>query len=154
MRRDTWLIIFILALIADLVAIQFSFKEVQYCSKPLVLFALLAHFIFQTENTKHKFKKWIIFALLFSWAGDILLMFEEQDSIYFLAGLSAFLIAHIFYIIFFHSLRVKEGIRPNLWFLVIVVAYYFVLIMLLSPFLGDMKMPVRLYGIVISFMFM
>jgi uncharacterized membrane protein YhhN len=28
------------------------------------------------------------------------------------------------------------------------------LIILLSPYLGDMKLPVRIYGIVISFMFM
>jgi uncharacterized membrane protein YhhN len=33
------------------------------------------------------------------------------------------------------------------------VAYYAVLITVLSPHLGDMKLPVCIYGIVISFMF-
>ena len=36
----------------------------------------------------------------------------------------------------------------------IVVIYYAALITFLSPFLGDMKLPVRIYGIVISFMLM
>ena len=38
--------------------------------------------------------------------------------------------------------------------LVVVVIYYAVLINWLSPYLADMKIPVMMYGIVISFMFM
>ena len=38
--------------------------------------------------------------------------------------------------------------------LLIVVIYYALLISILSPWLGEMKLPVRIYGIVISFMFM
>jgi uncharacterized membrane protein YhhN len=81
-------------------------------------------------------------------------MFEEKNSIFFLLGLSAFLLAHLFYIVFFHRVRVKEKVKNNPWLLVAVVAYYAALITLLSPFLGDMKIPVLVYGIVISFMFM
>ena len=44
--------------------------------------------------------------------------------------------------------------KSNPWLLVIVVIYYAALISFLSPYLGDMKLPVRIYGIVISFMFM
>jgi uncharacterized membrane protein YhhN len=35
-----------------------------------------------------------------------------------------------------------------------VAVYYFLLISLLSPYLGDLRFPVRLYGLVISFMFL
>ena len=48
----------------------------------------------------------------------------------------------------------RESIRSNAWFLLIIVVYYAVLMNFLSPFLGDMKLPVRIYGIVISFMFL
>jgi uncharacterized membrane protein YhhN len=84
----------------------------------------------------------------------LLCSFQQNDQLFFLLGLSAFLIAHIFYVVFFHSVRVKEGVKGNLWLLVIVVIYYAVLITFLSPYLADMKLPVRIYGIVISFMFM
>ncbi len=81
-------------------------------------------------------------------------MFQEKKSLFFLLGLSAFLIAHTFYIIFFHGIRIREKIKSNLWLLLIVVTYYAVLITFLSPHLGTMKLPVRVYGIVISFMLM
>ena len=73
---------------------------------------------------------------------------------FFLLGLSSFLIAHLFYIIFFHKVRVQEQVKSKISLLAIVVIYYLGLIILLSPHLGSMAIPVRIYGIVISFMFM
>ncbi len=93
-------------------------------------------------------------ALLFSWLGDVLLMFQQKDPLFFLLGLSSFLIAHIFYIIFFYRVGIEEKVRVNPWLLLIVAIYYIALITLLSPHLGEMKVPVFIYGIVISFMFM
>ena len=81
-------------------------------------------------------------------------MFEERKSIFFLLGLSAFLIAQVFYIIFFHNIRMREYIRGNALFLLLVIVYYSILISVLSPYLGDMKLPVRIYGVVLSFMLM
>ena len=49
---------------------------------------------------------------------------------------------------------VRENIKNNPWLLVIVVIYYAVLISWLSPYLGEMKLPVRIYGIIISIMLM
>jgi len=71
-----------------------------------------------------------------------------------LLGLSAFLVAHIFYIIIFHFIRLNENVKSRWWLVVTVALYYLILISLLSPHLGDMKLPVRIYAIAISFMFM
>lgn len=91
-------------------------------------------------------------ALLFSWAGDVLLMFESTFSNFFIFGLVAFLIAHIFYILFYENVIRKEGLRKNYWWFLPVILYYIALIYMLSPKLGNMKLPVRIYGIVISYM--
>jgi uncharacterized membrane protein YhhN len=115
---------------------------------------LIIYFLEHTKIFISGLKTWIVLALFFSWAGDILLMFEERKPIFFLLGLSAFFIAQVFYIIFFHIIRMKEYIRGNALFLLVVVVYYGILISLLSPFLGNMKLPVRIYGVVISFMLM
>jgi uncharacterized membrane protein YhhN len=64
----------------------------------------------------------------------------------------AFLIAHIFYILFYENVIRKDGIRKNYWWFLPVIIYYIALIYILSPNLGDMKLPVRIYGIVISYM--
>ena len=81
-------------------------------------------------------------------------MFEENNSIFFLLGLSAFLLAQVSYIIFFHGIRMREYIRGNALLLLPVVLYYAILVSVLSPFLGNMKLPVRIYAVVLSFMLM
>lgn len=154
MKKNIWIFLFAIVLIADLVGIQLQNKELQFFSKPLIIPALIGYFHSQLQNVNKHIKRWVLIALLFSFAGDVLLMFDEKDSIFFLLGLSSFLLAHIFYILFFHQVRVKEKVKNNHWLLVAVVVYYAALISLLSAHLGDMKIPVLVYGIVISFMFM
>ena len=113
---------------------------------------LIAFFIFQTKDFSSFLKKWIILALIFSWAGDVLLMFESTNGNFFIFGLVAFLIAHVFYILFYEKVIRKEGLGKNYWWFLPVIIYYIDLIYILSPNLGDMKLPVRIYGIVISYM--
>jgi uncharacterized membrane protein YhhN len=130
------------------------FPFLQYGCKALLLPLLIVFLFSSLSGVSTTLKKWIFAALFFSWAGDVLLMFQAKKEIFFLLGLASFLIAHIFYIVFFHYVRVRENVKSNPWLLVIVVVYYAALISWLSPFLGDMKLPVRIYGIIISIMLM
>ena len=154
MRKKYRIIVFILILLADLIAVQLNYKIAEYVFKPLIVIWLFAYFILQTRLVKSDLKKWIIIALLFSWLGDVLLMLQGDNSVFFLLGLSAFLLAHMCYILFFHFVRTRENVKSRWYLLLIVVVYYTFLISILSPGLGEMKLPVRIYGIVISFMFM
>ncbi len=154
MKKKYWTLLFAIVLIGDLVGIQLKNELLQFIFKPLIIPAIIGYFDSEVNSITKGIAKWVLFALLFSLLGDVLLMFQEKKSIFFLLGLSAFLIAHIFYIIFFHKARVKEYVKSNPWLLVIVVIYYAALINLLSPYLFDMKIPVLIYGVVISFMFM
>ncbi len=154
MKKNYWILLFAIILIGDLIGIQLQNELLQTICKPLIIPAVIGYFDSQVKQITKGIAKWVVLALIFSLLGDVLLMFQEKNSIFFLLGLSAFLIAHIFYIIFFHKVRVKENIKSNPWLLVVVVIYYATLISLLSPYLADMKIPVLVYGIVISFMFM
>lgn len=154
MKKSSWLFFFGVVLVANLSDRQFNNGQFEYFIKPLLIPVLAGYIIAQTNSIISSLKKWILLALFFSWAGDVLLMFEPKAQIFFLLGLSSFLLAHIFYIVFFHQVRVKEKVKGNPWLLVIVVVYYALLISWLSPYLGDMKIPVRVYGIIISVMFM
>lgn len=99
-------------------------------------------------------KKWLFYALTFSWLGDILLLFVFKDSLFFILGLVAFLIAHIFYVILF----LKELKKKNRKFhikqpgLTLIVLYIIAFYAFLGPGLGDMKIPVIVYALVIGFM--
>jgi len=154
MKKSYWFILFGAVLTANLADRQFNNGQLEYYFKSLLIPVLAGYFISQTNKITNSLKKWIRLALFFSWAGDVLLMFEPKDKIFFLLGLSSFLLAHIFYIGFFHFVRLREKIRGNPWLLGAVVVYYAALVMLLFPYLLDMKIPVLVYGIVISFMFM
>lgn len=152
MKKTTWLIIFLFVLIAHLFAIYFDNETLKFISKPLLIPVLVVYLWVQTKRDHSNLRGWVTVALFFSWFGDIFLMFEQKKPVFFLLGLSSFLLAQLSYVIFFNRIRMREYIRGNPWLLLLVVIYYAILISVLSPFLGDMKIPVRVYGVVLSFM--
>ena len=152
MKKSILIFLFILLLLADLASVYTSNETLRYVTKPLLMPLLVVYFIFNARSFISSLEKWIVLALLFSWAGDVLLMFESMNGIFFIFGLVAFLIAHIFYILFYENVIRKEGLKKNYWWFLPVIIFYVSLIYILSPHLGDMKLPVRIYGIVISYM--
>jgi len=152
MNKRFWVILYFVVLAADLFGVYIGDETLRYITKPLLMPLLIAFFIFQTKDFTSPLKKWITLALVFSWAGDMLLMFESANGNFFIFGLAAFLIAHILYILFFENVIRNEGVNKNYWWFLPVIIYYIALIYILSPNLGDMKLPVRIYGIVISYM--
>ena len=154
MTKSAWIFFFVVALLANLSSIYFSNDTLRFISKPLLMPVLAIYFLMGTRDGGSPLKAWIILALFFSWVGDILLMFEERNATFFQLGLAAFFLAQVFYIIFFHNIRMKEYIRGNALLLLVVIVYYFILISIISPSLGNMKLPVRIYGVVLSFMVM
>jgi uncharacterized membrane protein YhhN len=152
MKLSTWIILFLFTLTLHIAGDYLPVTYVSIITKPLLMIILINGFVNATEAFSSGLKKWVTMALCFSWLGDVLLMFQEKNSLFFLLGLSAFLIAHIFYIIFFHNIKEKEKISSRWWLLLPVVIYYAALIAILYPHLAEMKIPVPVYGIVISFM--
>lgn len=143
---------FAVVLVADLVFTGGGIQSLRIISKPLIVLSLLAYFLLSTKGMASPLKGWVVGALLLSWLGDVLLLFESRDSLYFILGLSAFLLAHVAYIIFFNRLRRVEGIALKPMLFLPVLVYYIGLISLLYSHLGAMKLPVVVYGAVISAM--
>jgi len=154
MKKTIWIILFALVLLIDLVAVYSNNESLRFTTKPLLMPLLVIYLLLKTKTKNSTLKVWIFLALFFSWAGDIFLLFEEERPNFFLFGLSAFFIAQVFYIVFFHNIRMREYIRGNALLLLLVIVYYSILISVLSPYLGNMKLPVRIYGVVLSFMVM
>lgn len=156
MRKSFWIILFFLALIATLAGIYFDIEQLRMISKPPLMPLLFFYFLFATKGYPTGIKGWIILALLFSWVGDILLMFETKGKIYFLLGLSSFLLAQFFYVVYFNNIRAREIIKGNALLLLVAVIYYSALTNILGPSLekANLGLPVRIYGVVLSFMLM
>lgn len=115
---------------------------------PLLIFATYKQDSFQT-------KIFLLLALIFSWIGDIVLMFADKGELYFIFGLVSFLIAHILFIALFIKQKTEGNYIKNwaFWFgFVAVLVYLGSMLSLLFPKLGDLKIPVSVYAFTISVM--
>jgi uncharacterized membrane protein YhhN len=127
-------------------------EDIAWFMKPfLIPFLLLAVYFCGTFPTK----KFLLGALLFSWAGDVLLLFADKGELYFIFGLVAFLISHLAYIILF-SKQTRITMYHNkavFWVgTTAIIIYLIALYSLLLPSLGDLQIPVLAYALVLSTM--
>jgi len=151
--KSRW-IFWLLALVAmaDLYFV-YSGSPYRWITKPLLM-PLLVFGYLRELNSRSFFSLLMTAALFFSWMGDILLMFDIADPLFFILGLVSFLVAHILYIVYFSRIRsaTMSFLKKRPLMLLVIVAYTIELLYLLWPGLGDMKLPVVIYAAVISTM--
>jgi uncharacterized membrane protein YhhN len=155
MKSRSLLVLFIIDAFADLLFVLLKQEKFRYITKPLLVF-LLFIYVVVTVTEKKKLFFLLLAALFFSFSGDVFLMFEKDASYWFMCGLTGFLVAHIFYILLFA--KVKQQNQPqkklNVPIVLLVAAYIIFLFLLLKPALGSLKIPVLVYAIVLSCMFL
>lgn len=151
-KNIIWLYLFLIGTLADLSFVIDGNSEYRFFSKPLILFGLILYFYRITKPIASTLlTKSILAALVFSWLGDILLLWNHL----FVYGLGAFLMAHVCYIIGF---RVAQKIPTRVEEVNFVKSFFYNLpiylaaaltFYLINPNLGSMKIPVILYILVI-----
>lgn len=135
-----------------LLIILFGHEDIAWYLKPFLIPLLILAVIF-SENFASK--KILTIALLFSWIGDVILMFADRGELYFIFGLVAFLISHIVYIILFSKQQKTRSIESKSKYWVgisFILVYFAAMVFTLFPKLGPLKIPVLVYAIVISTM--
>ncbi len=148
------LVLFIVDFIADsFIAASYN-NNFRYVTKGLLMPLLLAFFIAGIKTVDKKYIIQVCFALLFSFLGDVLLV--KDGSLYFMLGIAAFLIAHIFYIILF--CRIQPFSKKNGVFILIsgaaILCYVALLDFLFWPNITrqSLAIPVITYSIVLGAM--
>lgn len=146
-------IIYFFILTVEFFALHFGLQTVQFFSKPLLMLILLVYFWTNTRNFIPQ-KNLIMLALFFSWLGDIFLLFDKQKPQLFIFGLAAFLIAHLFYIVYFYQIGTKNAVKRklNIPAALAVLIYVVSLFTLLAPNLGTLQIPVAVYTLALSMM--
>lgn len=146
--------LFYFSLVALIVLSTFSnaLNFLNYFSKPLLMPTLGLFIISVTKNYSKRIYC-ILLALFFSWLGDVFLLFEPQHELFFIAGLSAFLIAHLCYIfIFWLDVKNYSLLKAMPFIPLILLLYLGGFLYLLQPNLGEMLLPVSVYAIIICAM--
>ncbi|MBU4224285.1 MAG: lysoplasmalogenase [Chloroflexi bacterium] len=135
----------------DWLAVGKKWHWLEYIAKPATLATLLAGFAMITELKG--IALWFGLGLFLSLAGDVFLMLPREQ---FIAGLVAFLLAHVAYIVGFNM-----PLPPlNLFGLALAVLIGILAARVLRPILAGLaakgqaklRLPVLVYGVVISVM--
>jgi uncharacterized membrane protein YhhN len=143
--------VFALGSSLEIVSSIFSKPEWHFVGKPLIMLGLIAHYYVQSANRSSLF----ISALAFCWIGDVLLMF--QGELFFMLGLAAFLVGHLLYIFCYRQFQWVDqsselmGTQKVRYSIPIVLTGSG-LVVILYPTLGDLKIPVLIYALVLTLM--
>ena len=140
-------ILILLVIVSAFIHIRAEYRgprQYVYIFKPLTM-VLIWVIGMLGQATSPVYKYMIIIGLVFSLAGDVFLMLPSDQ---FVAGLVAFLVAHLFYSAAFAS----EMSTLIGWPFIPFVIYGIVIYIILSPSLGKLKLPVLIYVIVILVM--
>ncbi len=147
-----WLILALFFAALEAVAVSKNLRRLEYVAKPAVMVCLLLWLYSNTSLQGNPF--WFGLGILFSLAGDVLLMFPLESL--FLFGLIAFLFAHLTYITGFgKEIEITSG-----WSLILLMFIAIGASRLLRRIVGAMRIqgnnrliiPVMIYGAVISVM--
>jgi len=151
MLKSWFLILFFAFAALEIVSQMFSLPGLHYVSKPLLVIFLAVYFYQSVPSINKTF----LFALVFCWLGDVFLMFEQYNGLFFMAGLGSFLAAHLFLILSYRQFsfandEFKGTQRVRLSFPFILIGSG--LAVILFPRLGELKIPVAVYAMVLTLM--
>lgn len=146
-------ILFAIDLVVEILAGHFGADGIQAAAKAILVPILSLAIVFG-ESHENRVRSAAVIALGFSWVGDILLIFAHGSPRFFLAGLGAFLLAHIAFAICFILIRRGYGISGRPPFLAIAAtgAYATGMFALIAPYAAAMAAPVAAYAVVIGCM--
>jgi uncharacterized membrane protein YhhN len=149
------MVFFVLAVLAELASLMAGWFVVHQVAKPLIMVSLIGLYFASSSMRSAVF----VWALVFCWAGDVLLMFQDQHELFFMGGLIAFLTGHVLYIFSYRQFQwadAGEGLMNTQK-----VRYSFPIILagtgliaILYPKLGPLKVPVIIYALVLMVMVM
>ena len=136
--------LFLLFSTLDIAGIVFKIPMLVLVSKTFIIPALL--FLYSVSVSK--LNKWYVFALIFSFLGDVFLMFNGE--IYFIIGLVSFLTAHLFFMKIVLKRIQKSTLSAVLISIIPFGALFLLLIFIIKDSVGTLLFPVIIYGLVIS----
>jgi len=138
---------FLVVGIIHIVALAVGATALSGFTKPLLMLLLLAAFLFSLPRVRSEIALLGALGIILSWVGDVSL--ASPGGLGFLIGLGFFLLAHVAYILlFWRKLRTRKlpivaAIYPLWWIGLVVV---------LAPHLGNLLIPVAVYGLVLGSM--
>jgi uncharacterized membrane protein YhhN len=128
--------------------------------KALIIPSLMVFYHISVRGKYDLFHRLIMTGLFFSWLGDVSLQLSDKNfpvkfshDLFFIAGLGSFLITHLIYFIGFSLPKGKNPVLSTRFYqFLLVILYGVIMLYYLYRSLGDMKVPVIAYTVIILLM--
>ncbi len=132
-----------LAAVVNLASHITAFPDLEFYSKPLLMPLLLSYVYYCSKGNVTIKTLLLAAALIFSWGGDLALMYGDS---YFLLGVGSFFVAQILYITLFGKAsyqKIKFSFARSLPFWIYGIAFFYYIL----PGTGSLQIPVTIYGL-------
>lgn len=155
--KKIFLYLFTLVSVSVLIAEIGNAEWVYLICKPAIMITLGLHYVLLQREQNQSISKVVLLAVIFSCAGDTLLMFQGKDGNFFMFGLGAFLVAHVFYMLAYRQHQSTDtsnelqGLQKIRYAFPILLSGTGLVVVLYSR-LGGMKIPVLIYAVVLTAM--
>jgi uncharacterized membrane protein YhhN len=145
---------YLVVLLVDVLGLLLHKKGIHWLLKPLLMPLLFVIFVQPFTVVKNSPSYWIFSAIFLSWFGDLFLLWESTNPVFFILGLMSFLPAHVSYIAYFFTLgsRIHLKNAKTSILILIILSYGTWLVLGLWPFLGSLAFPVIVYAATLSVM--
>ncbi len=146
-------VLFLIITLGDIAGRILSSPILDYIFKPLIMISLLVYFYLSIGKPINFMAKLFMVAIVFSWGGDVLLMLNDINPLFFMLGLLSFLLSHLFFISTYLQ-SVKGNPEPSVFrrkphFLLPFAAVFIGLYLFLYPQLKELAIPVFVYAAVL-----
>lgn len=147
-RRLVVLLPYAAAGLTHLVALAADVDGLDSVSKAALMPALALAFLVLTGELGGRWSWGTAAALLLAWVGDLAL--NVPRDVWFLVGLTAFFLVHLVYVAVFWPFARRSGYLRRPWAAIPYGLWWVVLLVVSAPNLGELLVPVAVYGLVLG----
>ena len=156
MKKSLLHFLFAIIVIADLVSKFLQNPQLEHIAKPLLLIWIGGYFFAYAKGLDKTVVKLAGFGFLFSWFGDLFMMFSA-DFLYFVLGIASFLVAQVLYAFLFLRTIDISGKKPFLkkkpaWLIFYIAFGLIIYILLFNHLDAVLKVAIFIYILAILFM--
>ncbi|MEN8117876.1 MAG: lysoplasmalogenase [Bacteroidota bacterium] len=147
-------LLFLIIVAGDLTGEFLQIPWIDYTFKPLIMIWIGGYFLLHAKNIDKIVVQLAGIAFLFSWGGDMLLMFINKGFVYFVSGIASFLVAQVLYAFLFLRTINLSGKKPFLkkkpyWFIAYVAYGLIVYIILFDQLDAVLRVAIFIYIVAI-----
>lgn len=172
-KTQATLYLFIILACIELYAEFIHHSEMMFLIKPTLLPLLMLYYVFSVKGDWNKTHKLMIWAIFFSWVGDVALVLTPdsptdlevlgvpKNQNFFFGGVGGFLISHLFFIAAYlqdKATETKSLFEQKKWPFALVAIYIVAIISIIAPRVyahpekSAATIPVIIYALVIGSM--